>query len=158
MRIVGIITAFALAAFAGCAQMKGAKITEGTDLAAGIDIPAAEGIARFTLLNYLSGFRLGVDQNARLTVDYTVDETNSYCGCITTRTRKTIHAVVEPCVVTKEDDGTVEAATEPTETQGCDACGSTDCSCTDCPATSCGCGNEDKLTGDRCAMADDKPG
>lgn len=81
---------------AGCAY-RGAKITEGVDLAAGIDLPAAEGVAKLTALNYLSGFRLAVDRNARLTCDYSVAESNAYFGVIRTSTRKTVRAKVEPC-------------------------------------------------------------
>ena len=86
------------AALVGCAY-RGAKITEGVDLAAGIDLPAAEGVAKITALNYLSGFRLAVDRNARLTCDYSVAESNAYFGVIRTSTRKTVRAKVDPCEV-----------------------------------------------------------
>ena len=84
------------ASLVGCAY-RGAKITEGVDIAAGIDLPAAEGVAKFTALNYLSGFRLAVDRNARLTCDYSVSESNAYFGVIHTDTKKTVRAKVEPC-------------------------------------------------------------
>lgn len=96
MRGAGLSVLVLCAALMGCAY-KGAKITEGVDLAAGIDLPAAEGVAKFTLFNYLSGFRLAVDRNARLTCDYSVAESNAYFGVIRTSTRKTVRAKVEPC-------------------------------------------------------------
>ena len=83
----------------GCVY-KGAKVTEGTDFALGINVPTAEGTFQFDLVNYLSGFRLGVAENARLELRYTHAETNEYFGCVTTRTYKTVDAVVEPCEVT----------------------------------------------------------
>ena len=92
-----ILTAAALtAALVGCTY-KGAKVTEGTDLAIGLNIPVTEGTLQFQALNYLSGFRLAVDRNAIMRVKYTVAETNSYLGCVTTRTAKTVDATVEPC-------------------------------------------------------------
>lgn len=86
----------ALGAICGCAY-KGAKVVEGTDLAVGINVPAAEGEAQLQLINYLSGFRLGVDRNAILQVRYSTAETNSYLGVISTRSVKTVSATVEPC-------------------------------------------------------------
>ena len=82
----------------GCVY-KGAKVTEGTDFALGVNVPTAEGTFQFDLVNYLSGFRLGVAENARLELKYTHAETNEYFGCVTTRTYKTVDAVVEPCEV-----------------------------------------------------------
>lgn len=102
------ILATCAALLSGCAY-RGAKITEGVDLAAGIDIPAAEGVAKFTALNYLSGFRLAVDRNARLTCDYSVAESNAYFGVIRTSTSKTVRAKVEPCE-TIHADGTADTA------------------------------------------------
>lgn len=86
----------ALGAICGCAY-KGAKVTEGTDLAIGFNVPAAEGTAQLQVLNYLSGFRLAVDRNAVMSVKYTTTETNSYFGIISTRSAKTVDATVEPC-------------------------------------------------------------
>lgn len=84
----------------GCA-MDGAKVVEGKDLMVGLKIPSADGTVRFDVLNYLSGFRLGVASNSRLTMKYTCVETNSYLyGAITTQSHKDIDATVEPC----EDD------------------------------------------------------
>ena len=82
----------------GCV-CRGAKITEGTDLAVGINVPSTEGALQLQLLNYLSGFRLGVAENAALTVEYSSAETNSYFGCVYVRTAKRVKAKVEPCEV-----------------------------------------------------------
>ena len=85
---------------AGCVY-KGAKVTEGTDLAIGLTVPGTDGAVQFDALNYLTGFRLGVAENAALTVKYTCSETNSYLGVVTTRVNKTIDAKVEPCETTE---------------------------------------------------------
>ena len=107
-----IATAAIVAAVcAGCVY-KGAKITEGTDLAIGLNIPVTEGTLQFQALNYLSGFRLGVDRNAVLTVKYRVSETNSYLGCVNTCVVKEVEAKVEPCETggeTKADDALTNA-------------------------------------------------
>ena len=88
---------FALSlALTGCVY-RGAKITEGTDLAIGLTVPGTEGVLQFNALNYLSGFRLGVAENAALTVEYSTVATNSYFGVVKTETAKRIKAKVEPC-------------------------------------------------------------
>lgn len=87
----------AVATLAGGCAYKGAKVVEGTDLAVGINFPAAEGEAQLQLLNYLSGFRLAVDRNAIMRVKYTTAESNTYFGVIHTQTAKTVDATVEPC-------------------------------------------------------------
>ena len=105
-----ILTAAALtAALVGCTY-KGAKVTEGTDLAIGLNIPVTEGTLQFQALNYLSGFRLAVDRNAIMRVKYTVAETNSYLGCVTTRVAKTVDATVEPCETVTPDGAGAETA------------------------------------------------
>ena len=96
---------------AGCIY-KGAKVVEGTDLAVGFTVPQADGVAQLDVLNYLSGFRLGVAENAALTVRYTVSETNSYFGCVTTRTMKAIDATVEPCETSTQAPPSPARATE----------------------------------------------
>lgn len=95
--VVAAVAAILLAALllSGCVY-KGAKVTEGTDLSVGLSIPGTEGAASVTILNYLSGFRLGLAQNAQMTLAYTVSETNDYLGIATTRTQKTITATVTP--------------------------------------------------------------
>ena len=96
-----ILSLLAVALFTGCTY-KGAKVTEGTDLAIGLNIPVTEGTLQFQALNYLSGFRLAVDRNAIMRVKYTVAETNSYLGCVSTRVLKTVDATVEPCETSPE--------------------------------------------------------
>jgi hypothetical protein len=92
-----ILTILALASvFAGGCSYKGVKVVEGTDLIVGINVPVSEGSAQFQLMNYLSGFRLGVDRNAKLKVKYIVAETNTYFGVIQTSTSKSVDAKVEP--------------------------------------------------------------
>jgi hypothetical protein len=91
----------ALLLLSGCVY-RGAKVTEGTDLALGFTVPGTDAALQFDALNYLTGFRLGVAENAALTVKYSCAETNSYLGCITTRVVKTIDATVSPCE-TKEE-------------------------------------------------------
>lgn len=102
MKFATFVLAIALAS-AGCVY-KGAKVTEGTDLAVGLTVPGSEGALTLDALNYLTGFRLGVAENAGLKVKYTCAETNSYFGCITTRIYKSIDAKVEPCEVTPAKD------------------------------------------------------
>lgn len=103
-KLLVLCTILALAP--GCIY-KGAKVTEGTDLAVGMTVPGSEGALTLDALNYLTGFRLGVAENAQLKVKYTCAETNDYFGCITTRIYKHIDAKVEPCESTapsKDED------------------------------------------------------
>ena len=95
---LGLATLALASLVSGCIY-KGAKITEGVDLAVGLTVPATDGAVSLDVLNYLSGFRLGVAENARLTVDYATAETNFYLGIVTTRTSKSVRATVEPCEV-----------------------------------------------------------
>ncbi len=85
----------ALALLHGCVY-RGAKVVEGTDLAVGISVPATDGAADLTVLNYLSGFRLGVAKDAEMSVKYSSAETNSWFGVCTTRSMKTVEATVTP--------------------------------------------------------------
>ena len=80
----------------GCAY-RGGKVVEGTDLAVGISVPATDGTIDLNVMNYMSGFRLGVDRNAIFRVKYTIDEDNAYLGIATIKSKKTIDATVEPC-------------------------------------------------------------
>jgi len=93
--LVGSLLSFFALCLCGCVY-KGAKVVEGTDLAIGLNVPMSEGCLQLQALNYLNGFRLGVDRNANLALKYTVAETNSYLGVVTTRTYKTFDAAVEP--------------------------------------------------------------
>lgn len=85
--------------FYGCTVYKGAKVVEGTDLAVGMDIPGMDGIAQLNVLNYLSGFRLGLQKDAGMAMEYTVKERNTYFGVISTDTEKTIKADVAPAMI-----------------------------------------------------------
>ena len=100
---LGVIVATA----SGCIY-KGAKITEGVDLAIGLTVPGSEGAVQLNALNWLSGFRLGVAENAALTVEYSSISTNSFFGCVYTKSEKRIKATVEPCEITAA--GTNETA------------------------------------------------
>ena len=91
-----LLFALAVVTLSGCIY-KGAKVVEGSDIAVGLQLPSTDGALQLQLFNYLSGFRLGVDQNARLKVKYTVAETNSFLGVWNGETKKTIDATVEPC-------------------------------------------------------------
>ena len=91
----------ALCTALSCCVYRGAQVTEGTDLAIGFTVPGTEGAVSFDALNYLTGFRLGVAENAALTMEYSTSETNSYFGCVSTCVSKRIKAKVEPC----ETDG-----------------------------------------------------
>lgn len=95
-----LLFALAVVALSGCIY-KGAKVVEGSDIAVGLQLPSTDGALQLQLFNYLSGFRLGVDQNARLKVKYTVAETNSVLGVWNGETQKTIDATVEPCEKTE---------------------------------------------------------
>ena len=106
MRVVALL---AFSALCGGCVYKGAKVTEGTDLAVGINMPMSEGTLQLQVLNYLSGFRVGVDRNAIMTIKYTVAETNDYLGCIHTRMHKTADVTVQPCE-TSHADGTADTA------------------------------------------------
>lgn len=95
----------------GCVY-RGCKLTEGTDLAVGLNVPMSEGTLQLQVLNYLSGFRVGVDRNAIMRVRYTVAETNDYLGVVKTCVRKEADVTVEPCEVGGQDaeaGGTAEA-------------------------------------------------
>ena len=95
--LLALLGFFALVALTNGCIYKGAKITEGTDLAIGLNVPSTDGSLQLQILNYLSGFRLGVAENAALTVEYTAIATNSYFGCVHTETTKHVKAKVEPC-------------------------------------------------------------
>lgn len=97
----------ALLLFGGCAGMgDGAKVIEGTDLTLGVQFPYAD-CDTMAVVNYLTGFRVTVAENARARVKYTCAETNDYLGMVTTRTWKTIDATVTPTV--EDDDGEADA-------------------------------------------------
>lgn len=79
----------------GCAA-ESAKIVEGVDLSVGFSLPGAEGEANFTLFNWLSGFKTTTAESSRVKLRYSCTETNDYFGVISTRTAKTVDALIEP--------------------------------------------------------------
>lgn len=103
--LLAAVALFGIVSLAGGCAYKGAKVVEGSNLSVGINVPGTESTFQLQVLNYLSGFRLGVDKNAILKVRYTTAETNSYFGIIHTQTRKDIDAVVEPCETTPPAEG-----------------------------------------------------
>lgn len=102
----------------GCVY-RGAKIVEGTDLAVGINVPSTEGALQLQLMNYLSGFRLGVAENAGLVMTYSAAESNDYFGIIHTRSAKEVTARVQPRAegVAQEQAQAEEQAQESQEAQ-----------------------------------------
>ncbi len=101
-------------ALSGCVY-RGAKIVEGTDLAIGLNVPSTDGTLQLQLLNYLSGFRLAVAENAALTVEYSTVASNSYFGVVQTQTSKSISATVQPCE-TSPNPSALSATVQPCET------------------------------------------
>lgn|GEM_PF-2935662 len=101
MLFVGLMAFLALfSLLAGCVY-RGAKITEGTDLAVGITLPGTEGALSCQLANWLTGFRMAVAEGSALSVTYTTAETNSYFGVIETRSAKAVSATVTPQEATR---------------------------------------------------------
>ena len=98
--MLGLVSLFSL--LSGCVY-RGAKIVEGTDLAVGINVPSTEGALQLQLMNYLSGFRLAIAENAALTMTYSTAESNNYFGVISTRTTKQVSATVSPTETTPTD-------------------------------------------------------
>ena len=91
----------AMIALTGCAY-KGAKVTEGTDFSAGISLPATEGVAQVSFVNYLSGFRLGVAENSGMECEFRGTNHFSFAwGLYESRADKWFKAKVEPCEVEK---------------------------------------------------------
>ena len=97
---------FAIVIFgAGCSSLcgDGAKVVEGTDLTLGVSLPYSEASDAMTLINYLTGFRLTVDETSRCKLKYTCCETNDYFGMVTTRIAKSIEADIEPTIDESEE-------------------------------------------------------
>lgn len=82
----------------GCIY-KGAKITEGTNLVAGINVPGTDSALQINALDWVTGFRFGVADNAAFKCRYTCATTNSFFGLVHTEAYKTIDAEVSPCEV-----------------------------------------------------------
>lgn len=97
-----VTVAFLSAVFGGCSSMgDGAKVVEGTDLTLGVQFPYAD-CDTMAVMNYLTGFRVTVAENARARVKYTCAETNDYFGIVTTRVYKNIDATVTPTMDTDD--------------------------------------------------------
>ena len=64
------LAALSAALVCGCALYRGAKVTEGTDFSAGVSLPSTEGVAEVSVVNYLSGLRVGADRNYRLDCEF----------------------------------------------------------------------------------------
>ena len=95
--LLALVAALSLMMMCGGCLYKGAKITEGTDIAVGLTVPGSEETVQLNALNYLSGFRLGIAENAALTLRYSCATTNSYFGVVHSETVKSIDATVSPC-------------------------------------------------------------
>jgi hypothetical protein len=96
MRTLSITLAIATALMSGCTSYKGAKVTEGTDLSVGISLPTTGTTLDLSVLNYLSGFHMGIDRNCNLTLKYSCTEENSYFGVIETKKTRQIDSTVTP--------------------------------------------------------------
>ncbi len=107
--LAALVVYFGVICLCGGCVYKGCKLVEGTDLAVGLNVPTTEGALQLQVLNYLSGFRLGVAENAALVVEYETFATNSYFGCVRTETTKRVKARVEPCA---DDAATTNAVEE----------------------------------------------
>ena len=108
--LLALVAALSLMMMCGGCLYKGAKITEGTDIAVGLTVPGSEETVQLNALNYLSGFRLGIAENAALTLRYSCATTNSYFGVVHSETVKSIDATVSPCEANAATNAVEEAA------------------------------------------------
>ena len=106
--LLALVAALALMMMCSGCLYKGAKITEGTDIAVGLTVPGSEETVQLNALNYLSGFRLGIAENAALTLRYSCATTNSYFGVVRSETVKSIDAAVSPCEANAATTNAVE--------------------------------------------------
>ena len=106
--LLALVAALALMMMCGGCLYRGAKITEGTDIAVGLTVPGSEETVQLNALNYLSGFRLGIAENAALTLRYSCATTNSYFGVVRSETVKSIDATVSPCEANAATTNAVE--------------------------------------------------
>ena len=95
--LLALLGFFGLVALTSGCLYRGCKVVEGTDIAVGLSVPGTEDTIQLNALNYLSGFRLGVAENAALTLRYTCATTNTYFGVAHSETVKSIDATVSPC-------------------------------------------------------------
>ena len=87
----------------GCTSYKGGKITEGTDIAAGMSIPQSGGTLQIDALNFVSGFRFLFCENAGVTCKYTTTNTVSAFGVYSSTTVKAVQIELTPTVDEAED-------------------------------------------------------
>lgn len=93
-----VLFAIAFALLCGGCIYKGGKITEGTDFSAGVSIPGTEGTADISFVNYLSGFRFGIDRNCGMTCEYWTTNSFSFAyGLYEGANVKRFSATVTPC-------------------------------------------------------------
>ena len=102
----------------GCMGLAGdgAKIVEGTDLTVGMSLPYAETSDVMAVINFISGFRVLVAENARATVEYSSTTTNDWFGVVTSLQEKRIKAAVEPTVSEEEETPETTSPARATET------------------------------------------
>ena len=117
LRVIGMC-ALALS-LAGCKGLAGdgAKIVEGGDLTLGLQLPFSDTSDTMAVVNWLTGFRVLVAENARANVKYTSATTNDWFGVVTSRTHKSIEADIEPTMEAEEaaaEDATESGGEEPT--------------------------------------------
>ena len=113
----GAFAALAAAALlSGCANYKGGKIVEGTDIAAGMSIPQSGGTLQIDALNFLTGFRFLFCDNAGVKCEYTTTNSVSAFGVYSSTTVKHIEIELTPTV-----DEAAEGPAQETETTGTDA-------------------------------------
>ena len=110
--LLALLGFFALVALTSGCLYRGCKVVEGTDIAVGLSVPGTEDTIQLNALNYLSGFRLGVAENAALTLRYTCATTNSYFGVVHSETVKSIDATVSPCETAATTNAVEEVASK----------------------------------------------
>ena len=104
------LASVALSCACGCIY-KGGKIVEGTDFSAGVSIPGTEGTAEISFVNYLSGFRFGVDRNCGMECDYSSTNHFSFAwGLYESANTKRFTATVSPCDVNAQTNAASEKA------------------------------------------------
>ena len=90
----------------GCTNYKGGKITEGTDIAAGMSVPQSGGTLQIDALNFVSGFRFLFCENAGVKCRYATTNTVSAFGVYGSTTVKSVEIELTPTIdEAEEDDG-----------------------------------------------------
>jgi len=81
-----------------CTSYKGGKIVEGTDISAGMSIPQSGGTFQIDALNFLTGFRFLFCDNAGVKCVYSVTNSVSAFGVLSSSTAKRIEIDLTPTV------------------------------------------------------------